>query len=44
LYEKERLGLSRYADEESNEDMFWETLDADLQYWTRGLRPVQVYI
>uniref|UniRef100_A0ACD5U1F8 Uncharacterized protein n=1 Tax=Avena sativa TaxID=4498 RepID=A0ACD5U1F8_AVESA len=43
LYEKERLGLSRYADEESNEDMFWETLDADLQYWTRGLRPVQWY-
>uniref|UniRef100_M8C0U5 Ribosome biogenesis GTPase A n=1 Tax=Aegilops tauschii TaxID=37682 RepID=M8C0U5_AEGTA len=43
LYEKERLGLSRYADEESREDVFWETLDADLQYWTRSLRPVQWY-
>ncbi|KQK06092.1 DAR GTPase 3, chloroplastic isoform X1 [Brachypodium distachyon] len=43
LYERERLGLSRYADEESKEDIFWETLDADLQYWTRSLRPVQWY-
>ncbi|CAM0955386.1 unnamed protein product [Alopecurus aequalis] len=43
LYERERLGLSRYADEESKEDMFWDTLDADLQYWSRGLRPVQWY-
>ncbi|XP_039838217.1 DAR GTPase 3, chloroplastic-like isoform X2 [Panicum virgatum] len=42
LYEKERLGLSQYADE-SEEETYWETLDADLRYWTRSLRPVQWY-
>ncbi|CAN6332967.1 unnamed protein product [Urochloa humidicola] len=43
LYEKERLGLSQYADEEFDEGRYWETLDADLCYWTRSLRPVQWY-
>ncbi|CAD6272057.1 unnamed protein product [Miscanthus lutarioriparius] len=43
LYEKERLGLSQYADEEFKEESYWETLDADLRYWTRSLRPVQWY-
>ena len=44
LYEKERLGLLQYADDEFKEESYWETLDADLRYWTRSLRPVQVYI
>lgn len=43
LYEKERLGLLQYADDESKEERYWETLDADLRYWTRSLRPVQWY-
>ena len=44
LYEEERLGLPQYAGEESDEETYWETLDADLRYWTRSLRLVQVYI
>ncbi|KAF0928252.1 hypothetical protein E2562_038989 [Oryza meyeriana var. granulata] len=43
LYDKERLGHSLYANEESSREMFWENLDADLRYWTRSLRPVQWY-
>ncbi|XP_062179727.1 DAR GTPase 3, chloroplastic-like [Phragmites australis] len=43
LYEKERLSFSQYADEESNEERYWEILDADLRHWTRSLRPVQWY-
>lgn len=38
----DRISISKIADEALQEESFWGNLDADLQYWTRPLRPIQV--
>ncbi|ONK72990.1 uncharacterized protein A4U43_C04F25780 [Asparagus officinalis] len=41
--QKDRFSFPNVSTDALQEESFWENLDADLQYWTRPLRPVQWY-
>lgn len=42
--QKEKINLANDSREGLWEECDWQNLDADLHYWTRPLRPVQVQI